>query len=553
MKKRYPNKQKVLLVNITRLGDMLQSTPTIAGIKMENPDAHITVLVEKQFESICHIIPNIDRVIPIDLTFTCRALAAESTGIIEAYEYVSKLVDELKAEKFDYCLNMSSSAYTALLINMLGIPRAGGWTADSEGYRVIESEWARLFATSVHYHNRLYNSLNLVDIFRCSADVEKHPEHLLVHVEPSALTYADSLLEESQFSNQGPLIAVQAGASQAKRQWAPSRFVEMIKILVDEHNARVILTGAPSERTIVDPIIEQCDSPNVVSVVGRTSIPQLTALLQRAEVLITGDTGPMHIAVATGTPVISMFLASAYGFETGPYGSGNIVLQPVIGCGPCNPNKACSRPDCHDKIPPRLVAELAIERTHGIIEHVDRQRANPDELIVYNSYFDTHGFCDLKPLNVPDGDGYNRYRNAYRKLWLDELGGYDEPSQSSQQQGAASILKVLDREIDGLQDVLGCAENGKRLIEDLRSAIMDEKIPAHRLREINDGLANLDREIEELGFNYAPLGALTKMFVFAKENLTGSDAMHLASQMEGVYNDLARRCEKLGTYYAEYQ
>ena len=108
MKKRYPHKKKVLLVNITRLGDMLQSTPTIAGIKMENPDCHITVLVEKQFEAICHIIPNIDRVIGIDLGFTCRALAAEKTGIIDAYEYVSKLVEELRAEEFDYCLNMSS-------------------------------------------------------------------------------------------------------------------------------------------------------------------------------------------------------------------------------------------------------------------------------------------------------------------------------------------------------------------------------------------------------------------------------------------------------------
>ncbi len=553
MKKRFPKKQKVLLVNITRLGDMLQSTPTIAGIKMENPDCHITVLVEKQFESICHIIPNVDRVISIDLTFTCRALAAEGTGVIEAYEYISKLVEELKAEEFDYCLNMSSSAYTALLLNMLKIPRAGGWTADAEGYRVIESEWARLFATSVHYHNRLYNSLNLVDIFRCSADVEQHPEHLLVHVEPEALAYADSLLAEAAFSNSGPLIAVQAGASQAKRQWSPSRFVEMIKILVEEHDARVILTGAPSERAIVEPIVEQCQSNNVISVVGKTSIPQLTALLHRAEVLVTGDTGPMHIAVATGTPVISMFLASAYGFETGPYGNGNIVLQPVIGCGPCNPNKACSRPDCHDLIAPRLVAELAIERTRGIVEYVDRERANPDEVLVYNSYFDSHGFCNLKPLNVDKSDQLLRYREAYRKLWLDDLGGFEVEDAPVIEQKTTSKLTVLDDGIEGLVDVLDCAENGLRLIEDLRSAIFDKQVPAAKLREINDGLATLDREIEELGFHHSPLGALTKMFVFAKENLKGSDALNLASQMKEVYGDLARRCKKLGVYYSTIQ
>lgn len=551
MKKRYPHKKKVLLVNITRLGDMLQSTPTIAGIKMENPDCHITVLVEKQFEAICHIIPNIDRVIGIDLGFTCRALAAEKTGIIDAYEYVSKLVEELRAEEFDYCLNMSSSAYTAMLINLLNIPRAGGWTADPEGYRVIESEWARLFATSVHYHNRLYNSLNLVDIFRCSADIEQHPKHLLVHIEPDALSYVDTLIQDVGFSNSGPLIAVQAGASQAKRQWSPARFVEMIGILVKEYGARIILTGAPSERAIVDPIVEQCQSENVVSVVGKTTIPQLAALLHRCEVLITGDTGPMHISVATGTPVISMFLASAYGFETGPYGDGNIVLQPVIGCGPCNPNKACSKPDCHDMIPPRLVAELAIKRTNGVVEQIDPALADPRKVTVYSSFFDEYGFCNLRPLNAPDGDPYYRYREAYRKLWLDDLGGYGYQSNGPNIERRKSGLQIVHGEMEGLTDILSCAENGIDLIEALQEAITDQSISGQRLREINEGLAELDRVIEELGFHYAPMGALAKMFIFAKENLKGSDALDLASQMGGIYQDLARRCRKLGTYYAD--
>jgi ADP-heptose:LPS heptosyltransferase len=119
MKKLYPHKKKVLLVNITRLGDMLQATPTIAGIKQENPDCHITVLVEKQFEAICHVLPNIDAVIGIDLAYTCRSLAEEQSGIVDAYEYITELVNKLKAENFDYCLNMSSSAYTAILLRML--------------------------------------------------------------------------------------------------------------------------------------------------------------------------------------------------------------------------------------------------------------------------------------------------------------------------------------------------------------------------------------------------------------------------------------------------
>jgi ADP-heptose:LPS heptosyltransferase len=544
MKKRYPNKSRILLVNITRLGDMLQATPTIAGIKAENPGCHIAVLVEKQFEEVCKVIPNIDEIIGIDLNYVVRCIAREKDGIIDGYEYVSTMVEDLRRKNFDYCLNMSSSAYTALLLSLIGIKRNGGWTADDEGYRVIETEWARLFATSVFHQNRQYNSLNLVDVFRCSADVDNHPRHLLITVQPEATEHCEKLIAEANFTNTGPLIAVQAGASQAKRQWSPARFVSMIKILTEKHNARVVLTGAAKERNIIDPIVEGCASPNVISVAGRTSVPQLAAMLKLSDVLITGDTGPMHISVAVGTPVVSMFLASAFGFETGPYSEGNIVLQPVIGCGPCNPNKPCSKPECHDTITPELVAYLAIARVAGEITEVPAQLADPRGVIVYRSQFDKFGFCDLVPINGKSGDLFLRYRQAYRKLWLDDIGGFEvDPPKSSS-------LPVVNDDLKGLPELSVAAKRGQQLMEVLGALVKDTATTANQLKKINGEISELDRNIEDLGLSHGPLGALSRMFVFSKENLQGSDALELASQMKSIYQDLERRCQKFAAYYA---
>ena len=545
MKKRYPTKNRVLLVNITRLGDMLQATPTIAGIKAENPGCHIAVLVEKQFEEVCHVIPNIDEIIGIDLGFVVRNLAREKDGINDAYEYVSKMVQELREKNFDYCLNMSSSAYTALLLSLIGIKRNGGWTADDEGYRVIETDWARLFATSVFHQNRQYNSLNLVDVFRASADVDMHPRNLLINVVPEAKEYAQSLINEAGFTNDGPLIAVQAGASQGKRQWSPSRFVKMIKILTEQHNARVVLTGAAKERSIIDPIVEGCRSANVISVAGRTSVPQLAAMLSLSDVLVTGDTGPMHISVAVGTPVVSMFLASALGFETGPYSEGNIVLQPVIGCGPCNPNKPCSKPECHDMITPELVAHLAMARVQGEVREISSDLADPRGVIVYRSRFDSYGFCELVPINGKSNDPFMRYRAAYRKLWLDDIGGFEVEGP----RGGTS-LKVLGEELRGLPEVRQCAEQGQCLMDSLSLYVRDKTTTALQFKKINEEISELDRHIEELGLSHGPLGALTRMFIFSKENLQGSDPLDLASQMKGIYQDLERRCRKFAEYYA---
>lgn len=545
MIKRYPHKQKVLLVNITRLGDMLQATPTIAGIKAENPNCHITVLVEKQFEDVCHVIPNIDEIIGLDLGLVCRSLDREGDGIIDAYEYVGSMVTRLREAKFDYCLNMSSSAYTALLLNLVGIERNGGWTSDDQGYRLIESSWAQLFATSVFHQNRQYNSLNLVDVFRCSADVEQHPNKLLINVDPDCTRHCEELLRAADFTHSGPLIAVQAGASQAKRQWAPSKFVALIKLLVEQHNARVVLTGSPKEAHIVDPIVAGCASPNVLSVVGKTTVPQLAAMLKLSDILITGDTGPMHMAVAVGTPVVSMFLASAYGFETGPYSEGNLVLQPVIGCGPCNPNKSCGRPDCHDTISPESVAYLTMARLSGEVRSVPTSIADPRLVTVYRSTFDEFGFCDLIPINGGDLDPVSRYRRAYRKLWLDDLGGF----QTREAVPTQSTLSVVDEGMQGLEEIAACAHRGQELIRELDASIRDVRIPAATLGQINTQLTELDNRIEGLGYRFTPLESLSRMFLFAKENLKGTDALELASQMNRAYQDLERRCVKFASYF----
>ena len=75
-------------------------------------------------------------------------------------------------------------------------------------------------------------------------------------------------------------------------------------------------------------------------------------------------------------------------------------------------------------------------------------------------------------------------------------------------------------------------------------------VPASQLGEISSEMLEVDRKIEELGFQYPPLGPITRMFVFGKENLSGTDPLQLASQMKSVYQDLKRRCMKLVNYYS---
>jgi hypothetical protein len=87
-------------------------------------------------------------------------------------------------------------------------------------------------------------------------------------------------------------------------------------------------------------------------------------------------------------------------------------------------------------------------------------------------------------------------------------------------------------------------------MEELSAYVRDvDSLPA-QLKKVNGQISELDRDIEELGLTHGPLGPIARMFVFSKENLQGSDALELASQMKSIYQDLERRCQKFSAYYA---
>jgi ADP-heptose:LPS heptosyltransferase len=535
-------RKNILLVNITRLGDMLQATPTIAGLKEEYPGCKISVVVEQQFEGICKAIPLIDELYPIDLNLVVRSLSREREGILDAYEYFSDFIDKLRAKNFDYCLNLSSSPYTSMLISLINPPEFGGWIADEAGYRRIESPWARLFASSVFHQNRIYNSFNIVDVFRCSAGITKQPRNLLINLPDQDIETAKSLIAGAEFTGKGPLIIVQAGASQRKRQWQVGNFVNLINLLRQKLDARVILTGTKSELNIILPIVAHFKPGDLLIAAGRTSVTELASLVKECDLVITGDTGTMHIAAAVKVPIVSLFLASALGYETGPYLENSIIIQPVIACGPCNPSKSCMQTDCHAHITPELVFNLAEKRLAGIISQIPEEWVSGLPVRVYRTVFDKYGFYDLEQLHRANPDPINRIRMAYRKLWLKELMGIDSDIVPVKR---VDRLAQVDPLRSSLAKIVDLAQEGCNKMSELSRLINDRTTKPDKLNTINDEIANLDYTIESLGYDESELCPLVRMFIFAKENLQGDNVIELTGQMLKNYLDLKHRAEIL--------
>jgi len=548
------NHKRILIVAITRMGDLLQASPTIVGLKREYPDSKITILVDIQFASICKGIPGIDEVYVIDMNFLARGISTGEDQLVEVFHYVSKMIDDLRANNFDYCLNMSNSAYTALLIKMLNITKCKGWLADDEGFRLMSDPWAMLFSAFVYHSNRDFNELNLVDIFRSAAEVTSHPRRLSYTISQSADDKVSTLLPESFLSGDRPLIGIQVGASQEKRQWSPKRFAILTKYLIEDLDANIFYTGAPSESPLVDLVQSHFTSDKAVSLVGKTSIEELGAVLKRANVLVTGDTGPMHLSVAVGTPVVALFLASALCFETGPYGPNNFVVQPQISCNPCNPNFPCARPDCHDYISPELMAYLTKLRIQTPFEHdpyiqIPYDIAPPGQVRVYRSDFDEDGYLQFVGINgLSSNNGYElgyleTARAAYRVLWKEEFASIPSGKEIESWSG----VLLLNEETE---DILNLCEDANKVLKRLIELAEDPNGPAQELQVISDSLTRIDLLLEQISLTFPILGAIVRIFIMEKENLRGDDIFILSEKSLQIYASLERRIINFQKYYS---
>ena len=159
-------------------------------------------------------------------------------------------------------------------------------------------------------------------------------------------------------------VAVQVGASDPMKAWRPEYFGQLMAHLSHNRNVGFVLIGTKKEEPAVKEAVhvyQQAGGQGMLcEAVGKTSVPELVALLQQCQLMVTNDTGPMHMAVGVNTPVLNVSVGHVDFWETGPFGSGHWVVQPDIVCGPCGFDKVCPHHACKDQIIPQEIAELCL-------------------------------------------------------------------------------------------------------------------------------------------------------------------------------------------------
>ena len=153
--------QNILILNMTRMGDLIQSTPVISGLRKQYPGAHITLLVTNVFAEFSKRISHIDERVIFDIgQFEDKG---QLNGIlwIRLYKYIESILSELKNKNFDLIINLSHSKLSAFMISYLGIVNVRGFGCNGTGDRMTRDPWMQYFG--IEQFNRIFNPFNLVE------------------------------------------------------------------------------------------------------------------------------------------------------------------------------------------------------------------------------------------------------------------------------------------------------------------------------------------------------------------------------------------------------
>lgn len=298
----------ILIVRFSSIGDLLLTTPLLRAIRTRHPDSRITVVVREDMADTLRHNPRIDEIVTWRRGTPLQLLA-----------------DRLREESWTHRLDLHCSLRSYALRWLVG----GRWT----GYPKHRVRRKLLIMT----HRRRGGALGHVAerYFAAARDLDVTPDDgsLEFFTSPDGEARAANFLAEQQLGADRPLIAMAPGAAHFTKRWPEARWVRLVKQLGPDRD--IVVLGGKAEESVAGAIADAARGRSA-SAAGRFSHDVNAAILRRAQCLVVGDTGLLHLATAVGTPVVGIYGPTVEEFGFFPYHARAIVLQHDLDCRPCS-------------------------------------------------------------------------------------------------------------------------------------------------------------------------------------------------------------------------
>ncbi|MCC6544052.1 MAG: glycosyltransferase family 9 protein [Nitrospirae bacterium] len=541
--------KNVLIINLTRMGDLVQTTPVMAGLKDAYTDVRITLLINSAFAEICNYIPFVDRLISFNMDGFIAGGRGEFPGLVSKYRYMEEMLEDINRVGYDCVINFTHTTVSAAIMSLVSSKEFRGYIADNKGHSLIKHPWLRYFFNIVP--GRIYNPFHLCDIYIKAGGAMPKEKGLFLEVPEEVFDTAKSQLRKSGVSGGDFVIGFQPGASDRHKMWATGRYVELAKKLTSRLGAKVIVFGSGGERALGEEIKMGVGS-DVIDMVGKTSLKELAAYLKCCNLLVSNDSGTMHIATAVGTRVIGISLGAAYFRETGPYGKGHIVIESNLPCHPCSFHVKCQDMICNDTVSVDGVYRV-IEMLYndGRLKEVDDSPLW-DGMQVNEAVFSDDGLLEYIPRIKRPITREDFFRHLYRLVWLQTLDHnaasiVPENSPLRHHPDKSLFSKVvtegingweISNEIDALRSLKELAGRALEKVSLIAEEAKRENPDIAKIKDIWADVPLIDQDIDIIGFTNIALRPIVIYFKFGRESLEGEDVAVLASAACTLYKNL---------------
>ncbi len=547
--------KNILVLTLTRIGDLIQGTPLIAGLRAKHPNAKITQMVSTDFAEFAERIPGVDETIVLNLRQFQGMEGGQRILWVDVYQYLEQFMEEVKSRKFDLVVNLSHSKLSAFINLYLNPKETIGFACNKEGDRMALHPWMQYFG--VEPFNRAYNPFNLVEIFARCGDMDPAGETVRIETRPDDRASISELMTEHGIQSDDFLIGIQAGSSLEGRRWPASYFAELIDSLTEKLGAKIILFGVAGESELAGTIRDSVkNKEQVVDLTGKTNITQLTAMLPQCQYLVTNDTGTMHIAAALGVKIVGLFFAHAHPYETGPYAPGHLIFQSRISCAPCSYGVACNNIVCIHSVQPKQVLAMMAEHKQTGKWEWPTNWDTPADMNLVKTEWDQEKRLRLIPLLKHPLELADIFKEAYFHFWPMVLDGkkLGNPKATGEQIVRfmtehydcgvwEKIQPALKRKKEELERLIHHSIKGIKTGFTVLKSLSGKK--SHALQKLIDEIENIDEEIKNIGLAHPEIKPIAEIFSKRKENFQGNDPLILTKSTIQCYQRLEAESREL--------
>lgn len=317
---------RILVFNVNWMGDVIFSSPVFKALKEAYPGAKISCLAVPRVKDVLENIPCVDEVIIYDEK-------GRHSGLFSKM----KLIRRLRKEKFDVAFLLHRSLTRALLAFLAGIPKRVGYDTKRRG--VFLTHKIKPLEGVPH---RADHYLNVIESF----GVKVRGRASILNVREDACRQVERMLKDGGVEDGDFFVVVNPGGNWDLKRWPKESFCLLTERLIRDCDTKVVISGAPKDAALAEEICLHLKvKVKPVILAGKTDINQLMALMKKAGLVISSDSGPLHIANSLGTDVIGIFGPTSEKI-TGPRGHGRFtVLKKDVGC-----RRPCYFLKCQDNI-----------------------------------------------------------------------------------------------------------------------------------------------------------------------------------------------------------